>query len=102
MFYPAFAAIPEWAPPAEDHILYSEGILRDVSYGVNSVQYTATDARGLEYLRLSFRPTMITANGAVLSLTADPKEEGYTLRGLGDADFAVTIRRTRSGRVQIR
>jgi hypothetical protein len=102
MFYPALAAIPEWAPPAEDHILYSEGILTDVSYGVNGVQYTATDARGLEYLRLSFRPATITVNGAVLSLTADSTVEGYTLRGLGDADFAVTIRRTRSGRVQIR
>ena len=32
MFYHAFAAVPEWAPPGENHILYSEGVLKDVSY----------------------------------------------------------------------
>ena len=42
MFYHAFAAVPEWAPPHENHILYSEGILRDVSYAEKQVKYTAT------------------------------------------------------------
>jgi hypothetical protein len=29
MFYQAFAAMPEWTPPREDHILYSYGVLAD-------------------------------------------------------------------------
>ena len=102
MFYPAFAAIPEWAPPGEDHILYSEGVLKDVSYDAKNVQYTAADPAGSEYLRLNFRPATIQVNGAGLSLNSDPKREGYALRGLGNGDFAVHIRRTRSGRVEIR
>ena len=102
MFYPAFAAIPEWAPPGEDHILYSEGVLKDVSYNAKNVQYTATDPAGSEYLRLNFRPATIQVNGAGLSLNSDPKKEGYALRGLGNGDFAVHITRTRSGRVEIR
>jgi len=102
MFYPAFAAIPEWAPPGENHILYSEGVLRDVSYSARTVQYTPADAAGSEHLRLNFSPAAVTVNGTELSLNIDPKKEGYTLRGLGNADYAVTIRRTRSGRVEIR
>ena len=102
MFYPAFAAIPEWAPPGEDHILYSEGVLKDVSYNAKNVQYTAADPAGSEYLRLNFRPATIQVNGAGLSLNSDPKKEGYALRGLGNGDFAVHITRTRSGRVEIR
>jgi hypothetical protein len=102
MFYPAFAAIPEWAPPGEDHILYSPGILSDVYYGAGSVRYTATDAPGTEYLRLNFRPAKIMVNDAALSMADDLKKEGYTLRPLGNTDCAVTIRRTFSGRVVIR
>ena len=102
MFYPAFAAIPEWAPPGENHILYSEGVLKDVSYNAKNVQYTAADPAGSEYLRLNFRPATIQVNGAGLSLNSDPKKEGYALRGLGNGDFAVHITRTRSGRVEIR
>ena len=102
MFYPAFAAVPEWAPPGENHILYSEGILKDVSYGAGTVRYTPAGATGLEYLKLNFRPVAITVNGAGLSLKADAQEEGYTLRALGENDCAVTIRRMRAGRVEIR
>ena len=102
MFYPAFAAIPEWAPPGENHILYSEGVLKDVSYNAKNVQYTAADPAGSEYLRLNFRPATIQVNGAGLSLNSDPKKEGYALRGLRNGDYAVTITRTRSGRVEIR
>lgn len=102
MFYPAFAAIPEWAPPGENHILYSEGILREVSYGTKTVRYTPAEATGLEYLRLNFRPVAITVNGAGLSLNTDAQKEGYTLRGLAGADYAVAIRRMRAGRVEIR
>ena len=56
MFYHAFAAVPEWAPPREDHILYSEGILKDVQYAEKQVKYTAAADNGVEYLRLSFKP----------------------------------------------
>ena len=63
MFYHALAAIPEWAPPGENHILYSKGILKDVSYQAQKIQYTATDKAGIEYFRLAFKPVKITLNG---------------------------------------
>ena len=46
MFYPAMAAIPEWAPPGENHILYSEGVLKNVVYSNKEINYTATAKEG--------------------------------------------------------
>ena len=52
---------------------------------------------GIEYLRLAFLPTDVTVNGAALSLRSDLNAEGYTVRDLGNGDYAVAIRRMRSG-----
>ena len=101
MFYHAFAAVPEWAPPREDHILYSQGVLRDVSYAAGQVRYTPTDADGSEYLRLTFQPTAVTVGGAALVLRSDLSAEGYTVRFLGGGDYAVNLRRMRPGAVVV-
>lgn len=102
MFYPAFAAVPEWAPSGENHILYSEGVLKDVSYGTKNIRYVTTDKAGTEYLRTTFRPSAVTVSGTSLALRPDLNAEGYTLRDLGEGDFAVNIKRLRSGEVVVR
>jgi len=101
MFYQAFAAIPDWAPPGENHILYSWGVLKEVSYAGKKVQYTPTDTEGLEYLRLAFRPTAVTVKNAKLPLRQDQATEGYTIRELGSGDFSVIIWRKHGGAVAI-
>jgi hypothetical protein len=100
MFYHVFAAIPEWAPPGKDHILYSEGILREVSYAVNSVNYVAT-MQGTEYLRLSFKPSRVTVNGELISKSRDLIPDTWQLTSLGKGDFALTISHSKSGEVAI-
>ena len=50
MFYQAFVAMPEWAPPREDHILYRYGVLTSFQYAHRELQYTATQAKDVEYL----------------------------------------------------
>jgi O-glycosyl hydrolase len=101
MFYHAFAGIPEWAPPAENHILYSEGILKNVRYEKQNIQYIATKANDVEYLRLAFKPKTITLNGTKLLLSDKKVKECYTLKGLGNGDYAVTIRHTKAGKVVV-
>ncbi len=101
MFYPALAAVPEWAPPGENHILYSDSVLTGVVYAAGKVQYTATQEPGTEYLRLAFRPRRVRLNGVNLSLRSDLNAEGYTERDLGHGDCAVSIKRTYRGRVAI-
>ena len=40
MFFYGFKAVPEWAPPSENHILYSKSVLKNVSYSPGLVRYT--------------------------------------------------------------
>ena len=76
---PSIRGGPEWAPPGENHILYSDAVLKDVSYAPKMVQYTSTQSAGTEYLRLAFRPTRIILAGVRLSLRSDLDAQGYTL-----------------------
>jgi len=101
MFYHAFAAVPEWAPKGENHILYSEGILKKVLYDCKKVQYTATTSKGTEFLRIAFKPAEVTLNGKKMLLKADFSDEGYTLRDLGGGDYSVLINRRRTGVILI-
>lgn len=97
MFYQVFAAIPEWAPPGEDHILYSYGVLVSVIYRPGLVEYRACDPTGVEYLRLSYRPAHVALDGRSLPERADLTTEGWSARSLGGGDYAVTVRRARAG-----
>jgi hypothetical protein len=102
MFYQAFAGIPEWAPPAQNHILYSEGILKDVTYLAKEINYTATSKEGIEYLRLAFKPASVVVNGSKLSLVSDSYKKGYRLKDLGSGDYSVIIKREKAGKVVIK
>ena len=102
MFYHAFAAIPEWAPPREDHILYSEGILKDVMYADKIVNYTATSGNGTEYLRLSFKPSTVIIDGVKISDVNDAGKDHFIIRKLGKGDYALTVMHSKSCKVEIR
>ena len=101
MVYQVFAGIPDWAPSGENHILYSEGILTDVQYDTNKVQYMAANTIGIEYLRLTFKPKNITQNGTKLKLRENLDNDGYTLTYLGNGDYAVNIKRSDKGKINI-
>jgi hypothetical protein len=99
MFYHAFAGVPEWAPPGENHILYSESVLKNVSYLPRVIRYTPASNSGIEYLRVAFKPTAVTIKGVNLPLRSDQGATGYTLKDLGKGDYAVTIKRMAGGPV---
>jgi hypothetical protein len=101
MFYQAFAGVPEWAPPREDHILYSDGILRDVQYHEGQVVYTASSDNGTEYLRLAFKPATITVNGVEISMSNDLKHDTYSLKKLEHGDFALKIKHKKACKIVI-
>jgi hypothetical protein len=101
MFYHAFSAVPEWAPPHENHILYSEGILRDVQYSPDRIKYSATSGNGIEFLRLAFKPGKIALNGVVISRSGHMKEDSYSVKDLGKGDYAITIRHKIACKIEI-
>jgi hypothetical protein len=101
MFYIALAAVPEWAPPGENHILYSKNLLKDVKYGKNTISYISTRPDGIDYLRLSFKPMKIIVNGKVIFPAAHNTNEMYFLRPLGNGDYSLKIVRSSAGPVTI-
>jgi hypothetical protein len=101
MFYHALAAVPEWAPPGKDHLLYSGTVLKEVNYREKNIRYRAMSGPGVEFLRLSFKPSGITVNGTKIPQHGDPGDNAYTIRDLGGGDYAVTIRRSKAGLVII-
>jgi hypothetical protein len=101
MFYHAFAGIPEWAPPAENHILYSDAVLTNVKYEKKKIEYTATVEEGIEYIRLNFKPSTIQLDGRKLIQKKDSNEQGFTLRKLENGDYVLNIHRNSKGKIII-
>lgn len=95
MFYHAFSAVPEWAPAHENHILYSEGILRNIKYANRQLKYTATSDNGTEYLRLSFKPESVTINGKDIPESKVLKPDAYLIKDLGNGDYALTLKHSK-------
>ena len=88
-------------PPAENHILYSEGILKNVEYGKQKISYITTKSVDTECLRLAFKPSTVTLNGKKLPLSDDLTKEGFSLRKLENGDFAVKLKHNNAGKVVI-
>lgn len=101
MFYYALSGIPEWAPSREDHMLYSSGIVKNISYGINQVQYLAAPMKGTDYLRLSFKPVSIEMDGVKMVPVTGNAKPGYVIKDLQQGDYAIEIRRVKGGKVTI-
>lgn len=101
MFYHAFAAIPEWAPLNENHLLYSDTVVRNVKYGESEAVYEAVERGGAEYLKLRFKPSHVTLGKTALK-PAPAGRAGYTLRQLAGGGWSLVVRRSRGGIVVVR
>jgi hypothetical protein len=66
-FMAGMGAVPEWAPPGEDHLVRSSSVVTEVAYDPRAVRYLTFDAAGEEVLRLGFEPKAVTADGAALA-----------------------------------
>jgi hypothetical protein len=73
------AAVPEWSPSDEAHLLGSSSVVTKIAYGKGSVTYSTFDPLSIDVLRLNFTPNSVTSGGRQLTRHADLKQEGYTL-----------------------
>ena len=65
-FITGMAAVPEWSPANQTHLLRSSSVVKNISYGTNNVTYTTFDGTATEVLHISFNPVSITADGVTL------------------------------------
>jgi hypothetical protein len=98
-FLVAMAAIPEWAPRREDHLLRSTSVVTHIDYGRQRVAWTTFDSQSSETLRLTFRPTSVLAAGATISKGDRPNADGYTEQPLDSGGFVVRVRHSGGGEV---
>jgi hypothetical protein len=78
-FLAGMAAVPEWAPPKENHLLRSTSVVTKVSYGTNELHYSTFDPDATETLRLAFTPVQITVGGNPLTRREDLSRPGWVL-----------------------
>jgi hypothetical protein len=98
----AMGAVPEFAPVRENHLLRSSSVVQTVAYGAREVRYRTFDAAAVEVLRLSFKPSRVTAGGEALHERKDTAEAGYTVQPLPAGDWIVRVRHVSSGDVGVR
>jgi hypothetical protein len=106
-FLVGMAAVPEWAPSGENHLLRSSSVVRSIGYEPASVSYVTFHPAATEVLRLRAAPLAVTAGDAVLELRADldgerpnDQSEGYTITRLAEG-VVVHVRHVRSGEISI-
>jgi poly(3-hydroxybutyrate) depolymerase len=92
----AMAAIPEFAPKRQNHLLGSSSVVQAVSYGRAGVGYRTFDARAVDVLRLAYRPAGVRAGGRTLPPVDELTGDGYTVEPLGGGDYVVRVRHERA------
>jgi hypothetical protein len=97
----AMAAVPDFAPIGQDHLLQSTTVVQSVEYGPKRITYRTFAPAGAEVMRLSFKPTKVTAGKTALSLTKNEQAEGYTVTELGGGDFEVHLRHLHAGDLSV-
>ncbi len=97
-FMVGLSAVPEWAPPGQDHITGSTSIVRQVSYAAGAVSWTTADAAATESLRVASAPTGVTAGGQPLAARSDLTQEGWTYDA---ATGVLRVRHDHAGSVSV-
>jgi hypothetical protein len=98
-FLVAMAAVPEWAPAGEDHLLRSTSIVTHATYEPSRVEWSTFDTNATDTLRLSAPPLAVTADGVALAERADLEHEGYTLQPLTSGGVVMRVRHLARGAI---
>ena len=76
-FIDVLAAVPEWAPADENHLLRSSAVIQQISYEGNKIVYTTFDGPSTEKFRLPKKPSEILFGDRKIKENSDLKEEGW-------------------------
>lgn len=98
MYYYGLAAVPEWAPPDENHLVQASSLVRSIQYGVDAIRYVTCDNAGTEVLRLAVPPTNVLSGGVPLPRRDDLEQAGWTYN---PGDGVLRIRHDETNRVRV-
>jgi hypothetical protein len=77
------AAVPEWAPAGEDHLLRSTSAVQQIAYAPGGVRFRTYDDAGNAVLRLSAKPRSVKVDGKALPEGKAARAGAWTWEPLG-------------------
>jgi hypothetical protein len=95
-FLEGMAAVPEWAPANENHLLRTSSIVQEIRYDDAAIHYRVFDGDGTERLRVTAKPQRVLAGDRELAGSEEGGGEGWSWRPL--AEGGVTEIRRRDAR----
>ena len=81
-FIDAMAAIPEWAPSGENHLLRSASVVQKITYEAIKIAFTTFDNQSEVVLRLNSKPKTIIVSGMPINLLSPSGDNGYQWKKL--------------------
>jgi hypothetical protein len=70
-FLDGFAAMPEWVPMDQDHVLRSTSAIQKIGYAKNTIAIRTFDKAGTVTIRMSAKPSVISINGSMQKENSD-------------------------------
>jgi hypothetical protein len=78
-FMTGLAAVPEWVPFNQTHLLRSSSVVKNITYRISNLSYTTYDPSAVEVLHLNFNPVTVMADSIILPHRSDLNQPGWTL-----------------------
>lgn len=82
-FMDAIAAVPEWAPEGENHLLSSTSVVTSIRYEKQKIEFSTFDESSQVIMRLNSKPVKVLLNGKPASVNSwkwEPLKKGGVLR----------------------
>jgi hypothetical protein len=99
-FFDAMAAVPEWAPADENHLLKSSSVIQTIEYGEDRIRIFCYNDHGIIKLKLKKKPARITVDDIEMDEEGAKKGICFADR-LSDGAILVTIRFRSGNHIQV-
>lgn len=99
-FFEGLAAVPEWAPADQNHLLRSSSVVQEIRYEPAMISYRTFDADGRELLRLTAQPKQVKVGDRVLGVKS-AAGEGWSWKPLTQGGGVLQIERADGREVTI-
>jgi hypothetical protein len=94
------AAVPEWAPVNENHLLSSTSIIKKIFYSDSKIKFTTYDNSSTEVFRLTLKPEVVKVNDVKIMEHKNLTQDSWTWEGL-DKGGILRIKHTNGSQVEI-
>jgi hypothetical protein len=99
-FMEGIAAVPEWAPVNENHLLSSTSVVKKIFYSNNEIKFTTFDDLSIEVFRLTSKPEIVKVNDVKIRELKNLTQEGWIWEEL-DKGGVLRIKHTNGSQVKI-